>query len=120
MGKRSEDAAADHDAKRDQQEQQCGGRRENHRRVRPPLPLLSSADRDRPTVAALGHLLSLGQEAFKQEVTTSLSYRGRWLMSDLDKFFKEMGLKSVDEQDTLKVTKNSLPEETQVVVLKYG
>lgn len=40
-------------------------------------------------------------------------------LDDLDKFFKEMGLKTVEQQDTLKVTKNSLPEETQVVVLKY-
>jgi L-ascorbate metabolism protein UlaG (beta-lactamase superfamily) len=36
----------------------------------------------------------------------------------LDKFFKEMGLKAVDEQETLKLTKNSVPEEMQVVVLK--
>ncbi len=40
-------------------------------------------------------------------------------LEGLDKFLKEMGLKSVEEQDSLKVTKNSVPEETQVVVLKY-
>lgn len=40
-------------------------------------------------------------------------------LDNLDKFLKEMGLKSTEEQDSLKVTKNSLPEETQVVVLKY-
>jgi L-ascorbate metabolism protein UlaG (beta-lactamase superfamily) len=45
------------------------------------------------------------------------AYKGK--LDGLDKFLKEMGLKKVDEQDSLKVTKNSVPEETQVVVLKY-
>ena len=40
-------------------------------------------------------------------------------LDGLDKFFKEMGTNGVEEQATLKVTKNSVPEETQVVVLKY-
>ena len=40
-------------------------------------------------------------------------------LDGLDKFFKEMGSTGVEEQATLKVTKNSVPEETQVVVLKY-
>jgi L-ascorbate metabolism protein UlaG (beta-lactamase superfamily) len=40
-------------------------------------------------------------------------------LDSLDKFFKEMGSKGVEEQATLKVTKNSVPEETQVIVLKY-
>ena len=39
-------------------------------------------------------------------------------LEPLDRFFKEMGISAVEEQDTLKVTKNSVPEETQVVVLK--
>jgi L-ascorbate metabolism protein UlaG (beta-lactamase superfamily) len=40
-------------------------------------------------------------------------------LEGLDKFFKEMGSTGVEEQATLKVTKNSAPEETTVVVLKY-
>ena len=39
-------------------------------------------------------------------------------LEPLDRFFKEMGISVVEEQDTLKVTKNSVPEETQVVVLR--
>jgi L-ascorbate metabolism protein UlaG (beta-lactamase superfamily) len=45
------------------------------------------------------------------------AYSGK--LEALDKFLKEMGLKSADEQEGLKVTKGSVPEETQVVVLKY-
>jgi L-ascorbate metabolism protein UlaG (beta-lactamase superfamily) len=40
-------------------------------------------------------------------------------LDNVDKFFKEMGLKDVEEQDSLKVTKSSSEEETQVIVLKY-
>ncbi len=40
-------------------------------------------------------------------------------LEGLDKFFKEMGLKDVEEKDSLKVTRSSSEEETQVVVLKY-
>ncbi|MBI1800963.1 MAG: MBL fold metallo-hydrolase [Chloroflexi bacterium] len=45
------------------------------------------------------------------------AYTGK--LDTLDKFLKEMGLKNVDQQESLKVTKNSIPEEAQVVVLKY-
>jgi len=37
----------------------------------------------------------------------------------LSKFLKEMGLSKVDAQPSLKVTRNSLPDETHVVVLEY-
>jgi L-ascorbate metabolism protein UlaG (beta-lactamase superfamily) len=37
----------------------------------------------------------------------------------LNKFLKEMGLSKLDAQPSLKVTRNSLPSETHVVVLEY-
>jgi L-ascorbate metabolism protein UlaG (beta-lactamase superfamily) len=37
---------------------------------------------------------------------------------NLNKFLKEMGLTSVKPQETLKVTRSSLPEDTQVVLLE--
>ncbi len=40
-------------------------------------------------------------------------------LDGLDKFLKEMGLKTVEEQDTLKITRSSDDEETKLVVLKY-
>lgn len=40
-------------------------------------------------------------------------------LDPVDKFLKEMGVSSVEEVDTLKVTTSSLPEDTQVVVLQY-
>ncbi len=40
-------------------------------------------------------------------------------LEGLDKFFKEMGLKDVADQDSLKVTRSSSEDESQVVVLKY-
>ena len=45
------------------------------------------------------------------------AYKGDKL-DDLDKFLKEMGLKKVEEQENLKLTKSNVPEEMQVVVLK--
>jgi len=39
-------------------------------------------------------------------------------LGTLGRFLKEMGLEKVDRQDTLKISRTSLPEETQVVVLK--
>jgi L-ascorbate metabolism protein UlaG (beta-lactamase superfamily) len=39
-------------------------------------------------------------------------------LEPLDKFLKEMGVSSVEEIETLKVTAGALSEETQVVVLK--
>lgn len=38
-------------------------------------------------------------------------------LDPVDKFLKELGLTAVEEQDMLKVSKGSLPEETQVVLL---
>lgn len=40
-------------------------------------------------------------------------------LEPLSKFLKEMGLGNLKPEDTLKVTKSSLPEETQVIVLNY-
>jgi L-ascorbate metabolism protein UlaG (beta-lactamase superfamily) len=41
-------------------------------------------------------------------------------LQTVDKFIKEMGLASIPTQPELKITKTSLPEETQVVLLDYG
>lgn len=41
-------------------------------------------------------------------------------LEPVEKFLKEMGLKEVPTEAELKVTKNQLPEETQVVLLSYG
>jgi hypothetical protein len=41
-------------------------------------------------------------------------------LHSVDKFLKEMGLKSIPPQPELRVTKSSLPQETQVVLLDYG
>lgn len=38
-------------------------------------------------------------------------------LEPLDKFVKEMGLGSIETEDTFKITKRDLPEETRVVVL---
>jgi len=40
-------------------------------------------------------------------------------LDDLNKFIKEMGLGKQEAQPALKVTRNSLPSETHVVVLQY-
>jgi L-ascorbate metabolism protein UlaG (beta-lactamase superfamily) len=40
-------------------------------------------------------------------------------LEGLEKFFKEMGTNGVEAQETLKLTKSTVPDETQVVVLKY-
>lgn len=40
-------------------------------------------------------------------------------LESLNKFLKEMGLGTVKPEETLKVTKSSLPEDTHVVVLDY-
>jgi L-ascorbate metabolism protein UlaG (beta-lactamase superfamily) len=40
-------------------------------------------------------------------------------LDDLNKFIKEMGLSKQDAQPALKVTRNSLPAETHVIVLDY-
>lgn len=40
-------------------------------------------------------------------------------LASLDKFLKEMGLGKSETEDSLKVTKTGLPQETHVVVLKY-
>jgi L-ascorbate metabolism protein UlaG (beta-lactamase superfamily) len=41
-------------------------------------------------------------------------------LEGLDKFFKEMGLAPASPQPVFAVTKSSLPDETQVVVLEYS
>lgn len=40
-------------------------------------------------------------------------------LAPLSKFLKEMGLSNVPEQDTLKVSLSTIPEETHVMVLSY-
>jgi hypothetical protein len=40
-------------------------------------------------------------------------------LDPLSKFLKEMGLGAVKPEESLTVKKNSLPEETHVVVLEY-
>lgn len=40
-------------------------------------------------------------------------------LAPLSKFLKEMGLGKVDQQDVLKITQATVPEETRVVVLNY-
>jgi len=40
-------------------------------------------------------------------------------LAPLSKFLKEMGLGKVEQQDILKVTRTTVPEETRVVVLNY-
>jgi len=41
-------------------------------------------------------------------------------LSEVSAFLEEMGVTGIETQDKLKVTKTSLPEEPEVVVLKYG
>ncbi len=41
-------------------------------------------------------------------------------LAPLSKFLKEMGLGEVDAQDSLKISRGSVPEETRVVVLNYA
>lgn len=41
-------------------------------------------------------------------------------LAPLSKFLKEMGLGEIPAQDSLKITRGSLPEETRVVVLNYA
>ena len=51
-----------------------------------------------------------------------MHYKTKALNVKLDpvsKFLKEMGLGSVAIHDSLKVTKSTLPEETQVLLLDY-
>jgi L-ascorbate metabolism protein UlaG (beta-lactamase superfamily) len=40
------------------------------------------------------------------------------LLDPVDKFLKEMGISRVQEEDTLKVTAGSLPEQPQVILLR--
>ncbi|HSF80349.1 MAG TPA: MBL fold metallo-hydrolase [Anaerolineales bacterium] len=41
-------------------------------------------------------------------------------LAPLSKFLKEMGLTNAEAQDSLKVTRSSIPDETRVIVLKYA
>ena len=45
------------------------------------------------------------------------NFKGK--LDGLEKFLKEMGLKSLEEQETLKITRSSDDAETKVVLLKY-
>jgi len=40
-------------------------------------------------------------------------------LQPVDHFLKEMGIKEIAPQDTVKLTKGGLPSETQVIVMKY-
>jgi len=41
-------------------------------------------------------------------------------LATMNKFLNEMGLGNVEAQDSLKITRSSIPDETRVVVLKYA
>ena len=41
-------------------------------------------------------------------------------LAPLSKFLKEMGLGSVDAQDSLKISQSSVPDETKIAVLQYN
>ena len=63
--------------------------------------------------------------ALEPRLVIPMHYQSKALkrkLNPLARFLKEMGLKALPPQESLKVTKSSLPEETQVVVLapKYG
>ena len=69
------------------------------------------------TPARASEVISL----FEPGVVVPMHYKIRGLKANLgtlDRFLKEMGLETVDSQETLKVTKTSVSEETQVVVLE--
>jgi len=38
-------------------------------------------------------------------------------LETVDRFLKEMGVSRIQQEETLKITKGSLPEQTQIVVL---
>jgi L-ascorbate metabolism protein UlaG (beta-lactamase superfamily) len=44
---------------------------------------------------------------------------GKISLEPLDKFFKEMGVGTINAEASLKITKSSLPDDTRVVVLEY-
>jgi len=44
---------------------------------------------------------------------------GKVKLDSLDKFLKEMGLGTTEPEDSIKVTRTGLPQETRVVVLNY-
>ncbi len=69
------------------------------------------------TPARASEVISL----FEPSIVIPMHYKVRGLktgLGTLGRFLKEMGLEKVDRQDTLKISRTSLPEETQVVVLK--
>ena len=58
---------------------------------------------------------------FEPGLVIPMYYKVRGLkasLGTLDRFLKEMGLEKVDSQETLKITRTNLSEETQVVVLE--
>jgi len=69
------------------------------------------------TPARASEVISL----FEPGLVIPMYYKVRGLkvsLGTLDPFLKEMGLEKVDSQEVLKVSRTSLSEETQVVVLK--
>ncbi len=58
---------------------------------------------------------------FEPQIVIPMHYRVpdlSYKLDSLDKFVKEMGLKQVEPVESLKVTKDNLPKETQVVILQ--
>ena len=69
------------------------------------------------TPARASEVISL----FEPRLVIPMHYKVRGLqvsLGTLNRFLKEMGLEKVDSQEALKVTRTSLSEETQVVVLE--
>jgi L-ascorbate metabolism protein UlaG (beta-lactamase superfamily) len=77
-------------------------------------------------VGGAGQCLNASQAAevvslLEPNLVVPMHYRFKGLQGKLDpvsKFLKEMGLAEVAPQDSLKITRSGLPEETQVVVLE--
>jgi L-ascorbate metabolism protein UlaG (beta-lactamase superfamily) len=69
------------------------------------------------TPAQASEVISL----FEPRLVTPMYYKIRGLKSSLgtlDRFLREMGMEKVDSQDVLKISRASLSEETQIVVLE--
>jgi len=77
-------------------------------------------------VGGTGHTLNAAQAAevvslLEPNIVVPMHYKTRDVTLKLDpvsKFLKEMGLTDIQPQESLKVTKSMLPEETQVVILE--
>lgn len=76
-------------------------------------------------VGGAGHTLNAAQAAevvslLEPNIVVPMHYKVKGVELKLDpvgKFLKEMGLGEIASQESLKVTKSALPEETQVVIL---